>query len=296
MGANSNIEWTDHTFNPVIGCTRVSAGCDNCYAARENARRKWVTTTDAEGKEVAAWDGPRRRTGESNWRQPLKWNGYCRKMGIRQRVFCASLSDWADNQWETIWRVDLLQLIMDTPHLDWLLLSKRPQNIIKLLRQALQFAVGKLREWLERWLGGEPPANVWLGATVENQEEADRRIPHLLSVPAKVHFLSCEPLLGPVDLRQWMGHEFEFGKAIHSPCAVCGKFGGPLHRSPPEGGVKWVIVGGESGSKDRRKMPMDAARSLRGQCRAAGVPFFGKQNDKVDPLPDDLFIREVPTP
>jgi len=175
MAENSKIEWTDHTFNPWIGCTKVSPGCDHCYAeARMDHRLGQVR-----------WGphGERRRTGEAYWREPLKWNRRAADAGQRERVFCASLADVFDNQILSDWRADLWALIESTPNLDWLLLTKRPQNIAAMLPA----------NWGDGW------PNVWLGTTAENQTEADRRIPHLLARRATVRFVSAEPLLGPID-------------------------------------------------------------------------------------------------
>jgi protein gp37 len=243
MGENTKIEWADHTFNPWIGCTRVSPACDHCYAEKLATARLGV-----------GW-GPhaeRRRTAESTWRQPLAWNRKSQREGKRARVFCASLADVFDNQVPEEWREDLWRLVDATPHLDWLLLTKRPQLIMNRL------PIG--------WKGGRP--NVWLGTTVENQAEADRRIPHLLAVPAAKRFLSCEPLLGPVDLV----------KALQFP-----------GRDYGEDPLDWVIAGGESGPGARPSHP-DWFRSLRDQCAGAGVKFFFKQwgdwiaNDQHDSL------------
>ena len=169
------------TFNPWIGCQEVSPACDNCYA-REFMTRKTTWAT--------AWSGDRFRTSEANWKKPLAWNRKAEKSGVRAKVFCASLADVFDNKTPPEWRDELWHLIADTPHLDWLLLTKRPQNIAKMLPPMA----------LNLYYGAWPWPNVWLGTTVENQEEADRRIPCLLAVPAVKRFLSCEPLLGPVDL------------------------------------------------------------------------------------------------
>lgn len=240
MGENSAIEWTDHTFNPWIGCTKVSPGCDHCYAETLATNRLGV-----------AW-GPhaeRRRTAESTWRQPLAWNRKAAREGKRARVFCASLADVFDNQVPVKWRDDLWTLIAETPHLDWLLLTKRPQNISQMLPGAWRN---------EAW------PNVWLGTTVEHQAEADRRIRHLLAVPAKVRFLSCEPLLGPVDLR-------------HLPSwAPRDNFDALMSDGISDARIHWVIAGGESGPGARPMHP-EWARALRDQCAAAGVPFFFKQ-------------------
>lgn len=241
MAENSAIEWTDHTFNPWTGCTKVSPACDHCYAegwAKRSGHVKWGP------------HGARRRTKSGNWNGPLKWNAEARAKGTRFRVFCASLADVFDNHKsiDAEWRKDLYDLIERTPHLDWLLLTKRPQNI-KMFAPAT-------------WLHDNWPAHVWIGTTVENQEEAERRIPYLLSIPAKVRFLSCEPLLGPVNLVTVPhGH----AKAINY--------------------IDWIIVGGESGPGARPMHPA-WARGLRDQCAAAGVPFFMKQWGQYLPVYD----------
>lgn len=256
---NSAIEWCDHTFNPWIGCTKVSPGCANCYAEARDLRF-------AEG---VHWGNgaPRQRTSVDNWKQPLLWAkaaeralaehgeacgidpayGMHVKPPARPRVFCASLADWLDDEVPVEWLADLLDLIRSTPQLDWLLLTKRPENFQRRLKAVDLFWGGSCLA--RRCL---PPANVWVGVTVENQAMADERIPELLSIPAKVWFLSCEPLLGPVDLRSASG-----GAAISVR-------------------IDWLICGGESGSKARPMHP-DWARALRDQCAAAGVAFFFKQ-------------------
>lgn len=261
MAENSAIEWTDHTFNPWIGCTKVSPGCDHCYAERDMAGRL----------KVVQW-GPhsaRVRTKPANWRKPLAWNSkheqFFAEHGRRQRVFCSSLADVFDNAVADEWRNDLANLIQDTPHLDWLLLTKRIGNAGAMLRAMFLDGV---------------PDNVWLGATIVNQAEADRDIPKLLRTEASVHFLSMEPLLGPVDLTT-------------AACKPCPTSGGNLSMDPTTGayeccsrcdftgigdewGIDWVIVGGESGPGARPMHP-DWARSLRDQCAAVGVPFLFKQ-------------------
>ncbi|UPY35527.1 phage Gp37/Gp68 family protein [Sediminicoccus sp. KRV36] len=238
MGQNSAIEWTDHTFNPWTGCTRVSPGCDHCYA--EALSRRSPQT-------FGSWQpgAPRRRTSEAYWRQPLAWNRKVAREGRRARVFCASMADVFDNQVPEEWRRHLWSLIWETRNLDWLLLTKRPQNIASMLPPA---------EWHAEW----PMPHVWLGTTVENQAEADRRIPQLLAVPAAKRFLSCEPLLGPVDLSAWW-KESPPGSTYWHP-----------------NGLHWIIAGGESG-RGARPMHPHWARSLRDQCAAASVPFFFKQ-------------------
>lgn len=170
MGKHTEISWCDHTFNPVVGCTKVSPACDHCYA------ESWAKR----GGHPELWNGARRRT--KTWGEPRKWNREAALWGRRRRVFCASLADVFDNQWEPQWRAELWALISGCTALDWLLLTKRPQNIAKMLPPA--------------W----PWPHVWLGVTTENQEEFDRRWPILRSVPAAVRFCSMEPLLGAIDI------------------------------------------------------------------------------------------------
>lgn len=252
MAQNSNIEWTDHTFNPWEGCQKIGPGCDHCYAETRNARFG--------GGGAVNWGpgAPRRRTSAANWQLPKRWNAqaeaFFAEHGRRQRVFCASLADVFDNAVPIEWLRDLCTLIELTPDLDWLLLTKRIGNVFERLIQARS----------HDWLAGRP--NVWLGITVVNQVEADRDIPKLLQVPARVRFLSMEPLLGPVDLERPMpGPDIDQGggASICQPWMI-------------QSGIDWVILGGESGPSARPMHP-DWARSLRGQCEAAGVPFLFKQ-------------------
>jgi protein gp37 len=178
MGTNSKIEWTDHTFNPWVGCTKVSPGCDHCYAEAWSKRSGLVR-----------WgDNPRRKTSEAYWKGPLRWNAnalqFTREHHRPQRVFCASLADVFDNQADTGWRKGLFALIRDCKDLDWLILTKRPQNIKKMLPPD--------------WGDGYP--NVWLGATAEDQARFDQRWRHLRMVPAAVRFISYEPAIGPLRM------------------------------------------------------------------------------------------------
>ena len=161
MAENSKIEWTDHTFNGWIGCTKVGPGCDHCYAEQLATTRLGV-----------AWGAgaPRRRTAPSTWAQPRRWNNRAVKLGIRQRVFCSSLADVFDNEVPREWREDLFELIRTTPALDWLLVTKRIGNAIPMVRRD-----GAIAGNGTRYL----PDNVWLGATIVNQAEADRDIPKL---------------------------------------------------------------------------------------------------------------------
>jgi protein gp37 len=283
MSENSKIEWTDHTFNPWEGCTKVGPGCDHCYAETRNARYA--------GGESINWGSgvPRRRTSESNWRKPVKWNAdvdaFFSEHGRRQRVFCASLADVFDNEVDPQWRADLFKLIEETPNLDWLLLTKRIGNVRDMVPLPwISTSIQHGPDPTNIFRGGWPWPNVWLGATIVNQEEAERDIPKLLQVPAAVRFLSIEPLLEAVDLSHWLDPErecncmvpYEEGAGQHSPSCKC--------VTQPE--LNWVIVGGESGQKARPMHP-DWARSLRDQCAAAGVPFLFKQWGQWADLTDE---------
>lgn len=239
MGADSRIEWCQHTFNPFIGCTKVSPGCDHCYAE-----------TWAKRSGLVVWGGERRRTSAGSWRLPLKWNAQAEREGRRFRVFCASLADVFDKDVPAEWRDDLWRLIESTPNLDWLLLTKRVGNVVH-------------QVW-PRWMQAGWPANVWIGATVCNQAEADRDIPKLLEVPARVRFLSIEPMLGPINVGPYLSRTNMPGLRMMPG----------FRDSLP--GVDWVICGGESGPK-ARPMHISWARDLMRQCKAAGVPAMMKQ-------------------
>lgn len=300
MAEQSKIEWTDSTFNPWMGCTRISPACDHCYAA---------VSTPVRTNGIAWGPGkPRQRTSAANWKQLIRWNKEkfveCRGCGwrgkfpgsgrcpscesdwykpARRRVFCASLADWLDNEVPIEWLVDLLDLIRQTPNLDWLLLTKRIGNWKSRIRGAIAYICANVTQrnraemlsWLEGWLGGgRTPANVWLGATVVNQEEGDRDIPKLLQLPARVRFLSIEPMLGPVSLDDCVEGRGT-GDEHHFSCLSLD--GLPPEDDPWHGAVvDWVICGGESGPNARPMHP-DWVRSLRDQCQAAGVPFLFKQ-------------------
>lgn len=170
MAEQSAISWTDATFNPWIGCTRISPGCDHCYAARDNERRGWVS----------AWDAERRRT--KTWNEPLRWNRRAAETGYRPRVFCASLADVFDNQVDPTWRDDLWDLLRHTPNLRWMLLTKRIGNVPKMVSA----------DW--------PMPHVGIMATMVNQEEFDRDWPKLNAVPAAWRGISMEPLLGAINI------------------------------------------------------------------------------------------------
>jgi protein gp37 len=281
MSANSKIEWTDHTFNPWEGCTKVSPGCANCYAetlvAKRYQRVKW-------GK-----GQPRRRTSEANWKEPLKWNRVyaCGKCGVcdgpgnrtgspcacgaaigfqRPRVFCASLADWLDDEVPIEWFIDLLQLIYRTPNLDWLLLTKRPQHFfVRTLEAALSLVDShrdeSLLEWLVDWSKEHvAPPNIWVGTSVEDQQRANERIPALLKIPTKVRFLSVEPMLGPISFQDdWL---------------ITG--GDRFPSDVQKQGIHWAIFGGESGP-GARPCNIDWIRDSVTQCLNSDVAPFVKQ-------------------
>lgn len=236
MGETTAIAWTSHSFNTHWGCERVSPGCQNCYAE---------TFAKRTGNDVWGKNNTRRFFGDKHWNEPLKWDRDAAVAGKPGLVFCASMGDVfeARDDLDDI-RVRLWDLIAHTPHLIWQLLTKRPQNVLGMVPAA----------WLTSWTGIWPE-NVWIGTTVEDQTRADERIPLLLGIPAKVRFLSCEPLLGPVDIS--LGYPFT-----------------DIGLDEPD--IQWVIVGGESGPK-HRPMKLDHARRLVAQAQAFGIPTFFKQ-------------------
>ena len=229
MAKDSAIEWTHHTFNPWWGCTKVSPGCKNCYA------ETWAKRL---GQSLWGVRAPRRQFSDAHWKEPLAWHAAAVRRGERQRVFCASMADvFEDRRDLDASRDRLWALIADTPSIDWLLLTKRPDN------------AERLAPWRGSW-----PHNVWLGATAENQRWLDRRMRELASTRAQVIFLSCEPLLGPLDFSAWIDRAHKGDARM----------------------VDWVIAGGESGGKARPMNP-EWVRSIRDQCVDAGIRFHFKQ-------------------
>jgi protein gp37 len=288
---NSAIEWTDHTFNPWWGCTKVSPGCANCYA--EGISNRFRRAEWGPGK-------PRVRTSEATWKEPLKWNrdapefatcpcGFSgaipfessrcpkcqdsRPVYRRPRVFCASMADWLDSEVPAQWLLDLLELIHSTPHLDWQLLTKRPENWVRRIVFAINGMWSGMTEpdtdfyhWLMDWrTGTRAPHNVWIGTSAEDQIRYDERIGFLLDIPARVHFLSCEPLLEPINITANFALT---GQARRRDLTLTPRGSGPK--------IDWVICGGESGPGARR-IPYGAAQSLLDQCESNKVPFFFKQ-------------------
>lgn len=295
MSDTTKIEWADATFNPWIGCTKISPGCANCYALNTTPSR----VLRSRGHETWGRGAKRARTGEGSWKKPLAWNlrGHHGREDGRIRVF-PSLCDWLDEEVPIEWLADFLNLICDTPNLDWLLLTKRPENFENRLfatmnsRIITDEAIKVAGGWLYRYLKpdgtapGDAPKNVWIGTSVENEVMADKRIPLLARIPARVRFLSVEPMLGPVRM---------FDYPNHMP-----------H-------IDWVIFGGESGPK-ARPCHIGWIRDGLKQCHAVDVPAFVKQlgsnaiddnglhwpidEDKkggdISQWPKELQVREFP--
>lgn len=231
MAHDTPIECAHHTHNPWWGCTKVNQDCEHCYA--------WHFASVRLGLPIWGPGADRRFFNDKHWDEPLRWNRKAEARSERHRVFCASMADvFEDRPDLQPQRRRLWKLISATPHLDWLLLTKRPGNIPEMF------------PWF--W-NDHPQQNVWLGTTSGHQKAAAQFIKQLTKVPARVHFLSVEPLLEQVRLDL--------------------------------SGIDWVICGGESGPKARPMNP-DWARSVRDQCQAAGVAFFFKQWGTLANNPD----------
>jgi len=288
MAEITGIAWTDSTFNPWIGCTKVGPGCDHCYAEVQDSRKRWGGTTHW-GAGVARY-----RTSASNWAQPIAWDKKAAASGKPWRVFCASLADVFDGDVDQAWRDDLWHLIFQTQHLSWLLVTKRVGNVRRMVPA--------------QWMNEKFPNNIRLLITVCNQEEADRDIPKLLALPCK-NGISYEPALGPVNFWLYLRPtthakktpaQIAYAKSTDDEWVWKARF------------IDWIIAGGESGSKARPFVLGWGKDTIR-QCQAAGVPVFFKQagsnatnregvkhpfKDRAgaDPAewPPDLRIREFP--
>lgn len=262
MGKWSGIAWCHHTFNPWIGCQKVSQACKHCYASVSTRvrvlRSRGVETFGPPATTV------RERTSKDYWRQPLAWDRAALAAGERHRVFSASLADvFEDHPMVTPWRCNLWDTIEATRNLDWLLLTKRPENVRAMVPAS----------WLTDW-----PLHVWLGTTVEDQETADARIPHLLRVPAALRFLSMEPLLALPDLGairdgSWYDRE---GADLYDALRGRAYWANGDHGLSGGPRISWVIAGGESGH-DARSTDLAWLRKLRDDVRGAGVAYFVKQ-------------------
>ena len=278
MSTTSKIEWTDKTWNPVVGCTRVSAGCDHCYAVRMSHRLRrmpgYEDLTDVNERGDRHFNGTVRCLPE-RLMDPLRWRKPC-------RIFVNSMSDLFHEKvpFDFIDQVFAAMALCDQHTFQ--ILTKRPERMAAYTARIAGSSpmaehLGELAErlrpddgaskgiWQEFFYRTYAP-NIWLGTSVEDQKTADERVPHLLRCPAAVRFLSCEPLLGPINLSQSRPvAKFVIGERL------------PW--------LDWVIAGGESGPGAR---PMDPhwVRSIRDQCHAAGVPFFFKQWGEYIPVED----------
>lgn len=293
MSWNSDIEWTDHTLNAWIGCSKTSPGCDNCYAKADFEDRK----------HRVVWGPGQPRSLTKTWGDPVRWNKQsyfeCKECGrrgtlreldatepdkcncrehlipTRQRVFCLSLGDVFDNEVPPEWRDRLFAVIRATPNLDYQLLTKRVGNVSQMVAAA-----------------GGWPQNASLGITVVNQREADRDIPKAIAVKAKLEiprlFLSLEPLLSAVNIRRWLG------VSASTAMQVGGAHEGLRRASPevPSAGIDLVIVGGESGKLARAMHPY-WAQDLRDQCTASGTPFMFKQWGEWKHMPERAHFKEA---
>ncbi len=262
MGEGTKIAWAHHSLNAWWGCTRVSPGCGGakgvggCYAEAFAKRL---------GLDIWGQDKPRKFMSEKYWREPLRWDAAAAKAGERHRVFCSSMADLfedyrgpsADGVREARSRV--FHLLEATPHLDWLLLTKRPENVMRMVPPL--------------WQGGFP-RNVWMGTTCEDQQRADERIPHLLRCPAAVRWVSYEPALGAVNFRH-----IDADAAGHPMCQIDALTGQQTDMGRPCPDVPrldWIVVGGESGP-GARPFHAEWARDTIRQCREAGAACFTKQ-------------------
>jgi protein gp37 len=286
MSDQTGIEWTDHTFNPWWGCSRISPACRFCYADRDAKRY---------GHQVWRRHGPRRMLSEANWQRPFKWNRDAQRAGIPAKVFCASMADvFEDHPDVREPRQRLWDVIEATPWLRWQLLTKRPENVAEMV------------PWGDSW-----PPWVWLGTSVENQPFAEQRIPLLFASPAHVRFLSLEPLLGPVDLGRYLwltgpstaGPFYDYAGRRRGG----GGIGGQTFTRIPSRDLHWAIIGGESGPRSR-PTELRWIEDILMQCRESGVAPFVKQLGAVlgrqyeagpkggnqESWPADLRIREFP--
>lgn len=261
MAEETNISWADMTFNPWVGCTRVSPACDGCYAAHMMETRFGRVKWGGPG----AGNGTRERTSIANWRKPIAWNKKAANDNTRPLVFCSSLADVFDNTVPEEWRKDLFDLIRATPNLVWLLLTKRPMNIARLSAKA----------------GGLPP-NAAIGTTVEDQPRANTNIPALIRAKNEVKplfaFLSCEPMLEEIDGR-YPKEIWPNGPATCCSGYECGCMGKPTD-PPLIWGIDWVITGGETDQGEHKARPThpDAFRSMRDLCAEYRIPYHHKQN------------------
>ena len=267
MSQGTAIEWTDATWNPVTGCSKVSPGCAHCYAETLSLRwgrsaYPWIEAHAAQNVVLH----PERLDHPRRWRKA-------------SRVFVNSMSDLFHEQIPDEYVFRVLETIADCPQHIFQVLTKRPERMRELVQSYMA------REGLD-----SPLPNLWLGVSVENQRWARTRIPVLLEVAAAVRFLSCEPLLGAVDLRDWVdfapsgrppaasGSRIEETRVAHDASVTRSKSDGLARREI----LHWIIVGGQSGPK-HRPIDMNWVRAIRDQCQAARVAFFFEQNRRSHP-------------
>lgn len=274
MSSNSKIEWTEATWNPIIGCSKCSPGCLNCYAERMAHRLGQIKATPQYAGLTACgmWTGETRFNREVS--SPWRWKK-------PRRIFVCSMGDLFHESLEHHQIHAVLDIMHHAPQHTYILLTKRPARMKEVLA-SYPLPSASCKNW-------------WFGATVCNQEEADEKIPVLLSIPAAVRWVSVEPMLGPIDLSRYLGFQHEDELEIENvmpqpdPWAALGM---PMH-DPWIRGLDWVVCGGETGPGAR---PMDPtwARSLRDQCHRAGTPFFFKKLGYKRETPEDLDVREYP--
>ncbi len=306
--ADTKIQWTDKTWNPVTGCTKVSQGCKNCYA-ESIAKRLWATQyhPNADGSPRSFTDV---RLHADRIEQPLHWRNPA-------RIFVNSMSDLFHESIPPAFIAECFAVMVQATQHTFQVLTKRPERMLELLTNsdwmsrvdaAMQVRAGE-RGWCVDEAESWPLPNVWLGVSVEDQANADKRIPLLLQTPAAVRFLSCEPLLGPLDLSSYLTPQWYSGPMIEPRKGTIGGKAMPAVRLRPR--VEWVIVGGESGN-GARPFHISWARDIVRQCQAAGVSCFVKQlgamawsdlehlhlrdnhGGDMSEWPSDLRVREFP--
>ena len=286
MGVSTKIEWCHHTWSPWHGCTRVSPGCQHCYAERLSIRNPDV---------LGQWGPKGTRVVSKSWSKPIVWSRSARKSGERRRIF-PSLCDWLEDRPELVEPREFFAATIEaSANLDWLLLTKRPGNI-----GLADDAFG----WDTR-AHGLPP-NVWHGTSVEDQERAASRLDDLLKTRSIFHWVSAEPLLGPLNLAPWMGiiHEDQIGASNPDQTYI--------FHDPWMAGIDWVVIGGESGP-NARPCDLSWVRSIIEQCQLDRVSVYVKQlgsnpteggkrvpgirdpkGGDINEWPIDLRIREMP--
>ena len=289
MADKSKIEWTDATWNPIRGCSRVSEGCRNCYAERIAARfsgpgQPYEGLARRSPKGEGGWTGEVRFIPEL-LEQPLHWKR-------PRKIFVNSMSDLFHEKVETEWINQIVAAMLVCPQHTFQILTKRPARMKEYFcsagRAAIEPHMQRLRSGICRldW----PWRNIWLGVSVEDQKTADERIPLLLQTPAAVRWVSYEPALGSVNLNRVPHFEMRAAQLVRAKFRQSGKpfFERPIHIDHPLAGqifvwdspehpkLDWIVAGGESGPSARPAHP-DWFRSVRDQCQAASVPFFFKQ-------------------